>query len=64
MLNPIQVKGFAQSQLNPVSPLTPLTQPEITDKANIAWDKDFTLLLLNPAYPTVTRFLTRIRFLP
>jgi hypothetical protein len=56
-LNPIRVKGFAQPQLNPVNPLTQLTQPEIRDKANAARDKDFILLWLNPAYPTVTRLL-------
>jgi hypothetical protein len=53
-LNPIRVKGFVQFQLNPVNPLTQLSQPEIWDKANTARDKHFALLWLNPAYPTVT----------
>jgi hypothetical protein len=47
-LNPIRVKGFALSQLNPDNPLTQLTWPEIRDKANPTWDKDFALPELNP----------------
>jgi hypothetical protein len=37
------IKYFENRKLNPDNPLTQLTRPEIRDKANPAWDKDFTL---------------------
>jgi hypothetical protein len=43
----------------PVKPLTQLIQPEKRGKANPAWDKDFALLWLNPAYPSRNPVLTR-----
>jgi hypothetical protein len=48
-LNLIRFQGFALSQLNP---LTQLTRPEIRDKPNTVWDKEFTLLWLNLVYPS------------
>jgi hypothetical protein len=41
------IKDFKNGRLNPDNPLIQLTQPEIRDKANPAWDKDFALTELN-----------------